>query len=74
MVEAVNQQTKNISRLGAFEKRVHEVDFVRGLLMIIVILDHIFLKLWQFGLVNPSIPFLDGLYKVFSLWYNNKIL
>ena len=72
MVETVNQQTKNISRLGAFEKRVHEVDFVRGLLMIVVILDHIFLKLWQLGLVNPSIPFLDGLYKVFSFyWYSD---
>ena len=28
-------------RQGAFEKRVHEVDFLRGLLIIIVLIDHI---------------------------------
>jgi len=28
-------------RVGAFEKRVHEVDFLRGVLIIIVLIDHI---------------------------------
>lgn len=32
------QQT---TRLGAFEKRVHEVDLIRGILIIIVLIDHI---------------------------------
>ena len=69
---SIQCESMKVSRLGAFEKRVHEVDFIRGLLMIIVILDHLFLKLWQFGLVNTSIPFLDGLYKVFSFyWYSD---
>lgn len=29
-------------RLGAFEKRIHEVDLIRGILILIVILDHLF--------------------------------
>ena len=28
-------------RLGAFEKRIHEVDLIRGILILIVILDHL---------------------------------
>ncbi len=30
-----------IKRTGAFEKRVHEIDFLRGALIIIVLIDHI---------------------------------
>ena len=35
-------------RLGAFEKRVHEVDFLRGLLIIIVLIDHLLNNFWAF--------------------------
>ena len=34
----IKQQTK---KEGAFEKRVHEVDFVRGLLILLVLFDHL---------------------------------
>lgn len=36
---AINQN--HTRRIGAFEKRVHEVDCLRGILIIIVLLDHI---------------------------------
>lgn len=49
MTQIISEQTNHIKRKGAFEKRIHEVDFIRGLLMIIVILDHIFLHLAQSG-------------------------
>lgn len=72
MKEAVinNDPVNKIKRVGAFEKRVHEIDFLRGLFMIIVILDHIFLRFWQLGLA------VDGpeniLYKIFSFyWYSD---
>ncbi len=29
-------------KLSAFEKRIHEIDFLRGLLMVLVVLDHLF--------------------------------
>ena len=36
-------------RVGPFEKRIHEIDFVRGLLMVLVILDHLFNLLMSFN-------------------------
>lgn len=49
-------------RLGAFEKRIHEVDLIRGILIIIVILDHLFWfiksnTLNWFGDTNPVYQF-----------------
>ena len=34
---------------GAFEKRIHEVDFVRGFLIALVLMDHLFCWLWQYN-------------------------
>ena len=36
-------------KLGAFEKRIHEIDFIRGLLMVLVVVDHIFNLLMSFN-------------------------
>ena len=36
-------------KLGAFEKRIHEIDFIRGLLMLLVVMDHIFNLLMSFN-------------------------
>lgn len=41
MTQAVAIEHKHSRRVGAFEKRAHEIDFIRGVLIIIVILDHI---------------------------------
>ena len=40
MSDAVINQT-HTRRIGVFEKRVHEIDFLRGLLIVIVVIDHI---------------------------------
>lgn len=37
----INNETKPMKR-SAFDKRIHEIDFVRGILIILVIIDHIF--------------------------------
>ena len=37
------------SKIGPFEKRIHEIDLVRGILIIIVVLDHIFWCLKYYG-------------------------
>ena len=36
----MNQEANKIKRVGAFEKRVHEIDFARGFLILLVLLDH----------------------------------
>lgn len=41
MTQAVAIEHKHSRRAGAFEKRAHEIDFIRGILIIVVILDHI---------------------------------
>lgn len=47
MTQAISQQTRPLKRIGAFEKRVHEIDFIRGFLMILVLLDHFILSLGE---------------------------
>ena len=37
------------SRTGAFEKRIHEVDLIRGFLILIVVLDHVIWCLKYYG-------------------------
>ena len=44
MAKVINgnlNQVNTVSRPKAFDKRIHEIDFVRGLLMCLVLLDHI---------------------------------
>ena len=43
------EETKEIKKVSPFEKRIHEIDFVRGLLMCLVILDHLFNLLMSFN-------------------------
>ena len=37
----LDNQNVSRKRVGAFEKRVHEIDFARGLLILLVVMDHI---------------------------------
>ena len=51
-----------MSRIGKFEKRIHEIDLIRGFLIILVILDHLFWfiksnTLTWFGDTNPVYQF-----------------
>lgn len=34
---------------SAFDKRIHEVDFIRGFLIALVLMDHLFCWLWQYN-------------------------
>ena len=42
MSEEVIQSASIRRKPGAFEKRIHEIDFIRGLLMVLVLMDHLF--------------------------------
>lgn len=57
---------KTIKR-GPFEKRIHEIDFLRGLLILIVILDHIFYNLGYYA--APERWNISWMYGFFRQWY-----
>ena len=64
---------KSERKLGAFEKRIHEIDFVRGILIALVIMDHIFNMLMTFGnqwCGGPGI-FAGGFFDWY--WYGNGL-
>ena len=61
-------------KLGAFEKRIHEIDFIRGVLMLLVVLDHIFNLLRSFngGWAGPDhIQPFWGIYLVADFYWTN---
>lgn len=39
----------SFKRNGPFEKRIHEIDFIRGILILFVLMDHIFWNLYSYG-------------------------
>ncbi len=51
MKQAKSLQTNKVS---AFDKRIHEIDFFRGFLILLVIMDHLFLNIYH---LNLDIPF-----------------
>lgn len=56
------------------KKRVHEVDLLRGLLMLLVIIDHVFwfLKSYNLQWFNmTNIPFFNGVYGVFNFYWRS---
>ena len=63
------KKTKN--DISPFEKRIHEIDFARGLLMCLVIMDHLFNLLMSYNKIwmgpDQIQPF-KGLYDFFH-WY-----
>ena len=65
---------------GAFEKRIHEIDLIRGLLMILVLMDHLFWCFQSYGydwnahwLLTHSTnnELFYGMYHVFSFYWTN---
>lgn len=56
----------------AFSKRIHEIDFLRGVLMILVLMDHLF---WCFKHYNmlwyeaTNIEFFNVIYKIFRFYW-----
>ena len=43
------EETVQERKIGPFEKRIHEIDFVRGVLMCLVIMDHLFNLLMSYN-------------------------
>ena len=78
MSEAV-LDNQNIVRhkKSAFEKRIHEIDFIRGFLIALVLMDHVFCHCllstedWYLSGANTS-QFVYAIYKA-SEWYWNSL-
>ena len=68
MSEAVIKQESITRKPGAFEKRIHEIDLIRGFLIGLVVMDHIFCFVTNFSRGWPSC---QGLYQFTSFyWYS----
>ncbi len=49
MTDTIAAENNITRKPGAFEKRIHEIDFVRGVLIALVLMDHLFCWLWQYN-------------------------
>ena len=57
---------------GLFEKRIHEIDFARGILIILVLMDHLFWALSFFPLLWYNafhVEFWNVVHKIFSFYW-----
>ena len=50
MTTSVVREGSIARKPGAFEKRIHEIDFLRGFLIALVLMDHLFCWLWQYNI------------------------
>ena len=77
----LNRRMEESVKRSPFEKRIHEIDFLRGLLMVLVVLDHVFNLLMSFnkGWAGGSETILAGegiqpfvtIYKVAAFYWTN---
>ena len=49
-------------RISPFEKRIHEIDFFRGFLIFLVVMDHLFLEFYHLYDFDHAIPFFKWYY------------
>ena len=65
------EETKEIKKVSPFEKRIHEIDFVRGLLMCLVILDHLFNLLMSFNKTWMGPDYIQPFATIYNVahWY-----
>ncbi len=61
----MEQKQSRHRRRNSFEKRIHEIDFFRGILIIMVILDHVFWNLGNYG----GLWGIDWMHDFFYNWY-----
>ena len=53
-------------KLSAFDKRIHEIDFFRGILILLVIIDHIFIFLGDYSAPDRwNVPWMYGFFHDF---------
>ena len=65
MSETIIKDGSITRKPGAFEKRIHEIDLIRGFLIILVIVDHLF---WCFKAYNLDWYNATGQTNAFFLW------
>ena len=68
MSKAVIQKESITRKPGAFEKRIHEIDLIRGFLIGLVVMDHIFCFTTNFSSGWPSC---QGLYKFVAFYWHS---
>lgn len=74
------EQVEQKKKLGAFEKRIHEIDFARGVLMVLVIMDHLFYLLrsyngmWMGAEGLQPFAALHGFFDFYWTWQLRKII
>ena len=68
MSEAVLEKESITRKPGPFEKRIHEIDFIRGFLIALVVMDHIFCFLMMF---SGGWKGCEGLHKVTSFYWEH---
>lgn len=59
---------------GAFEKRIHEIDFIRGFLIMLVLMDHLFWCLQNYNgiwMETTGGAFFKWMYDVFSFYWDS---
>lgn len=80
MSEAIINSTSITRKPRAFEKRIHEIDFLRGILIGLVLMDHLFCWLWQYNYswymsaysAGHSYAFYKAMYEAFEFyWYSD---
>lgn len=60
---------------GAFEKRIHEIDFLRGFLMCLVIMDHIFWCLKHYNGIwfdATNVAFFKAIFQIFDFYWKSN--
>ena len=68
MSEVVLEKENITRKPGPFEKRIHEIDFIRGFLIGLVVIDHIFCFLMLF---SSGWKGCGGLYRVCSFYWTH---
>ena len=70
----VIQEEPQIKRVKPFDKRIHEIDFVRGVLIILVIMDHLFWCLKAYNLTwynRTNIEAFNTIYQIFNFYWTS---
>ena len=73
MASSLKLARRNIDQKSIFDRRIHEIDLVRGLLIILVVCDHVFWNLKHYGAIwydassNTNRAFL--FFRDFFGWY-----
>jgi len=66
---------QTLKRVGAFEKRVHEIDFVRGFLILLVTMDHLFWALAHYNGIWYGVTHQDfflQIHNTFQYYWNSN--